>query len=216
MLTSKRNNPYTPLLLFILTLLILLLTTLLLLPLTLSPDLLASLSPYSPYPYPYPYPYPHPYSQGPQEFSTQSPPSCSCTTNPPPASSSPYTRTFYEYPPLESTTLDSTSQPPWETILLPIHGGGGIRTPNSDTGVNDTVLPILYGLGMFHQLHCLIVLRGIIFPETSQRKVNSTAMSFRGDMEGDMEHWAHCFDYLAQVGTVPRPAEVSALRGWMG
>ena len=107
-----------------------------------------------------------------------------------------FVRTYHEDPILTKTTLDSLSQPSWETYLLPRHGGGQIfnAKPGSDKIIDH------YGISMFHQLHCLIMLRGVLFPETSQRSENSSTVPHRGDKESDEAHWAHCFDYIAQVG----------------
>ncbi|PYH68011.1 uncharacterized protein BO88DRAFT_464914 [Aspergillus vadensis CBS 113365] len=95
----------------------------------------------------------------------------------------------------------------WESLLLPENGG--ILKVRTD---NNTITD--YGISMFHQLHCLTVLRGLIFPETSQHHGVSTSPSHSGDEHEDAVHWAHCFDYIAQSiicaadGTIepPHPA----------
>lgn len=113
-------------------------------------------------------------------------------------------RVFNERPELERTVNDSDEVRTWESILLP-PGGGGIRShtiPDSihltaDEKKEEKVLS--WGISMFHQLHCLIVLRAIVFPETTENTINSTSQAHSGDMLHDKVHWAHCFDYIAQV-----------------
>ena len=103
-----------------------------------------------------------------------------------PAPTPPITRKFH------SLTPSSTTSTPWESLLLPPNGGMlKVRTRNNT--ITD------YGISMFHQLHCLTVLRGLIFPETSQHHGLSTSPSHSGDDHEDAVHWAHCFDYIAQV-----------------
>ncbi|KAE8352699.1 hypothetical protein BDV28DRAFT_165358 [Aspergillus coremiiformis] len=79
----------------------------------------------------------------------------------------------------------------WESLLLP-QNGGLLRVRTS----NDTVTD--HGVSMFHQLHCLIVIRDLIFPEPSRGNRNSTSPSHIGHPKSDAIHWAHCFDYIAQ------------------
>ncbi|PWY91614.1 hypothetical protein BO94DRAFT_564929 [Aspergillus sclerotioniger CBS 115572] len=100
-----------------------------------------------------------------------------CPTNPPPI-----TRKFH---PL-STTPTSSPNTTWTSLLPPNGGTLKVHTPNN------TITS--YGISMFHQLHCLTVLRGLIFPETSQHH----SPSHSGDDHEDRVHWAHCFDYIAQ------------------
>ncbi|KAJ9228939.1 hypothetical protein DTO169E5_9028 [Paecilomyces variotii] len=79
----------------------------------------------------------------------------------------------------------------WESLLLPPNGGLlRVKQGNGTTAQ--------YGLSMFHQLHCLIVLRGLLFPGTSQNHEHSTSPSNTGKPHQDSVHWAHCLDYIAQ------------------
>lgn len=90
-------------------------------------------------------------------------------------------------------SLESDNDPEnntFRSLLLPQNGGLlKVRMSNDSEKVND------YGISMFHQLHCLVVLREIIFPGSS---------TAHAEHDGRMArvHWAHCFDYLAQVGAV--------------
>ncbi|KAF9888337.1 hypothetical protein FE257_008770 [Aspergillus nanangensis] len=129
-----------------------------------------------------------------------------------------HSRVFDPNHDLERQTFESITlvqdQLSWEDMLMPVTGGGILaqRSPppdladdgeigdNEDDEKNDP--EISYGISMFHQLHCLIILRGIIFPETSHKKFNSTLLPHSGDPEMDQTHWAHCFDYIAQVGAL--------------
>lgn len=110
---------------------------------------------------------------------------------------------------LERDSFKSTpiqNQLSWEDLLMPDSGGGILAQqppPDAESDAhedtNDKDLNISYGISMFHQLHCLIILRGLIFPETSHKKVNSTLLPHSENPDMDRFHWAHCFDYIAQV-----------------
>ncbi|PLB34388.1 uncharacterized protein BDW47DRAFT_129117 [Aspergillus candidus] len=102
----------------------------------------------------------------------------------------------------DPATNTHESHKTWEEILMPPSGGGilALHPPGSDKEVNkDEDMIISYGISMFHQLHCLIALRGVIFPETSHKQHNSTSKAHSGDHGQDRWHWAHCFDYIAQA-----------------
>ena len=106
---------------------------------------------------------------------------------------------FFHDPP---THPPDKSHQTWEEILMPPSGGGilALHPPTggeADQEEDNTI--ISYGISMFHQLHCLIALRGVIFPETSHKHHNSTSKAHSGDHGQDRWHWAHCFDYIAQV-----------------
>ncbi|OJJ66208.1 hypothetical protein ASPBRDRAFT_59883 [Aspergillus brasiliensis CBS 101740] len=106
------------------------------------------------------------------------------------------TRKFQSLTPLLGAQSDASPSHDtgrsWESLLLPENGG--ILKVRTD---NHTITD--YGISMFHQLHCLTVLRGLIFPETSQHHGASTSPSHSGNRHEDAVHWAHCFDYIAQV-----------------
>ncbi|PYH94764.1 hypothetical protein BO71DRAFT_378830 [Aspergillus ellipticus CBS 707.79] len=113
-------------------------------------------------------------------------------------------RPFYERPELERTSTNtsavSADEPrTWESLLLPPSGGGIRSYTDPDTKKDtDDEEPLTWGISMMHQLHCLIVLRGIVFPETTENKINSTSQAHSDDVKFDSTHWAHCFDYIAQ------------------
>ena len=112
-----------------------------------------------------------------------------------PRSTPPIIRKFQSLTPLLGAKSDGSphdTHRSWESLLLPENGG--ILKVRTD---NNTITD--YGISMFHQLHCLTVLRGLIFPETSQHHGASTSPSHSGDEHEDAVHWAHCFDYIAQV-----------------
>ncbi|GKZ33771.1 hypothetical protein AbraIFM66950_003806 [Aspergillus brasiliensis] len=108
----------------------------------------------------------------------------------------PITRKFQSLTPLLGAQSDASPSHDtgrsWESLLLPENGG--ILKVRTD---NHTITD--YGISMFHQLHCLTVLRGLIFPETSQHHGASTSPSHSGNHHEDAVHWAHCFDYIAQA-----------------
>ncbi|PWY89303.1 hypothetical protein BO70DRAFT_426927 [Aspergillus heteromorphus CBS 117.55] len=127
-------------------------------------------------------------------------------------------RPFYERPELERTTTDDPGFRTWESLLLPPSGGGIISytdpEPDSPNHTHTHDQPLTWGISMMHQLHCLIVLRGIVFPESTENKINSTSQAHSGDEGHDGKHWAHCFDYIAQGilcaadDTIERPRDV--------
>ncbi|PYH81927.1 hypothetical protein BO82DRAFT_334788 [Aspergillus uvarum CBS 121591] len=104
-----------------------------------------------------------------------------CASEPPPP------------PPVIRKFQPLTSKTSWESLLLP-QNGGILKVRTSNNTVTD------YGISMFHQLHCLTVLRGLIFPETTHHHGRpTTSPSHSGDAHEDAVHWEHCFDYIAQV-----------------
>ncbi|RAL03606.1 uncharacterized protein BO80DRAFT_423043 [Aspergillus ibericus CBS 121593] len=131
------------------------------------------------------------------------PPICPSQTHTPDSAQQTHGRIFTERPDLERITNDDSDAKSWESILLP-PSGGGIRSHTIPDSINPNDVPdgkvLGWGISMFHQLHCLIALRALIFPETTENKINSTSGAHTDDMVHDRGHWAHCFDYIAQVG----------------
>lgn len=83
----------------------------------------------------------------------------------------------------------------WDGLLTP-NGGFLIVKDTTDT-------KHLYGLSMFHQLHCLAMIRSAF---QGYSKSNSELASHAshhnngvGHDESEADHWLHCFDYLRQV-----------------
>lgn len=73
----------------------------------------------------------------------------------------------------------------WEE-LLPV--GEGFLQVQNENGRN-----VKMGVSMFHQIHCLVMLRDLLVNPTMAHS------SETGDWQEDNIHWLHCFDYLAQV-----------------
>ncbi|RAL17388.1 uncharacterized protein BO97DRAFT_359181, partial [Aspergillus homomorphus CBS 101889] len=102
----------------------------------------------------------------------------------------PVTRKFQPLTPLWRAQSDTSS---WESLLSPPNGGM-LKVRTSNGTITD------YGISMFHQLHCLSMLRGVIFPSISQHHGASTSSLPHSDnAHEDSVHWAHCFDYIAQA-----------------
>ncbi|CAG8959441.1 hypothetical protein HYFRA_00001339 [Hymenoscyphus fraxineus] len=57
---------------------------------------------------------------------------------------------------------------------------------------NENGRKVKMGVSMFHQLHCLVMLRDLLLNPTMAHA------SPTGDWPDDNLHWLHCFDYLAQ------------------
>ncbi|QKX63207.1 uncharacterized protein TRUGW13939_10376 [Talaromyces rugulosus] len=97
-------------------------------------------------------------------------------------------RTFRPIKLLEKVDEEGTKTTnTFRSSLLP-QNGGLLRVRMSD----DTEKVGDYGVSMFHQLHCLVVLREIIFPGGSPVHTEHNSSMAR-------VQWAHCFDYLAQA-----------------
>ena len=59
-----------------------------------------------------------------------------------------------------------------------------------------------YGVSMFHQLHCLAMIRDLVVPGKMMAGEASTIHKHasKRDIESEEPHWMHCFNYLAEVG----------------
>ena len=83
----------------------------------------------------------------------------------------------------------------WEKLMPP--NGGFIEQPDNEGIITK------YGIGMFHQLHCLIMIR------TEIQRLMHVEQSHHGRRGGKSEpdgealhekyHWMHCIDYIRQV-----------------
>lgn len=82
----------------------------------------------------------------------------------------------------------------WQSLLLPPNGGFlKVEEANGETKG--------YGVSMFHQLHCLTMMRTMLLGQ---------AMSMEHETQGeewkkDPRHWVHCLEYLTQVRSPPPP-----------
>ncbi|KAL4872261.1 hypothetical protein BDV12DRAFT_162604 [Aspergillus spectabilis] len=65
------------------------------------------------------------------------------------------------------------------------------------------------GIAMFHLLHCLISIRGLMFKENTNVEDSASSPHQTGDEKQDMDLWAHCFDYIAQFCSFPFPIPLS-------
>lgn len=83
----------------------------------------------------------------------------------------------------------------------------------SKDGVSDE----LYGISMYHQLHCLDMLRAAIMNPDSPRHVHKRDMESdtEDDMETELDHLIHCIDYISEVydfqGLLPSIQHMSVL-----
>ena len=112
---------------------------------------------------------------------------------------------FYEH--YEYQNLSHASDHLWDELLTP---NGGFLA-----GLDDAGQPHRYGISMFHQLHCVAMLRMVVQSLMFGDEAGSTAHAKHGShmnkknvLSGkygaahndlDSEHWLHCFDYLRQV-----------------
>ncbi|KAL2862061.1 hypothetical protein BJX68DRAFT_16959 [Aspergillus pseudodeflectus] len=90
----------------------------------------------------------------------------------------------------------------WESMLIPTKHGGLIINESTmghldkypDEPAQNT-RKLTAAITMFHQMHCLITLRSLIFKENSMDHEHE-----HGPGEHYLnEHTAHCFEYLAQL-----------------
>ncbi|KAI9374415.1 hypothetical protein BJX61DRAFT_540862 [Aspergillus egyptiacus] len=124
----------------------------------------------------------------------------------------PILRIYNDSMALKNTRRTTQYPSDWETLLMPPgDNGAGVRAiesslsalddyPGQKAQNSDNELGIGFGIAMFHQLHCLITIRDLIFRENSVRPNNSYNKAHQQEIEEqNVEHWAHCFDYLAQA-----------------
>ncbi|KAL4989840.1 hypothetical protein BDW68DRAFT_155877 [Aspergillus falconensis] len=116
-------------------------------------------------------------------------------------------RSYKHAPMLTATTISDEFPNTWEGMLSPPLAAGGLRVtleslegskfdehpeiraePNSDGGGEGHVI------AMMHQLHCLVTIRRMIFPEN-----NNIEESMSSSHDPGLEHMSHCFEYLAQA-----------------
>jgi hypothetical protein len=86
-------------------------------------------------------------------------------------------------------TLDSKADTLWKQLVTP-NGGFIIDESRDDTGI--------YGIAMFHQLHCVQMFRND-FKELYARLYEGSNEERDTMHHIDMEHTLHCLDYLRQV-----------------
>lgn len=77
----------------------------------------------------------------------------------------------------------------WESLLTP--GGGFLQVEKEDGG------EVGFGVSMFHQLHCLVMIRSMLLGQPMSHAHEAS------DWSEDNMHWLHCLDYLAQVFESP-------------
>ncbi|KAL7915467.1 hypothetical protein GGI35DRAFT_489104 [Trichoderma velutinum] len=83
----------------------------------------------------------------------------------------------------------------WDELLTP--NGGFIMKKDENNDVHQ------YGISMFHQLHCLAMIRTAL-QEALSLKDNMSKMQSRHEHSAQQltdgsPHWLHCFDYLRQT-----------------
>ena len=105
-----------------------------------------------------------------------------------------------------SYDLSPAGDPHWEAILPP--NGGFILAEREEA--NGSTVTISTGISMFHQLHCLQIIRKAIQGYMGANDCMSVEHE-QGEDEmthehgathhdhHDQTHWVHCLDYLAQV-----------------
>lgn len=82
----------------------------------------------------------------------------------------------------------------WDELLTP--NGGFIMKKDEKNIVHQ------YGLSMFHQLHCLAMIRTALQEALSlndMSKIHSRHEHSAQQLTDGSPHWLHCFDYLRQV-----------------
>ncbi|KAJ5132553.1 hypothetical protein N7448_006711 [Penicillium atrosanguineum] len=79
---------------------------------------------------------------------------------------------------------DAVRDPSWQKLLP--SGGGFLFVQESDGTVQG------YGVSMFHQLHCLSMIRDMLLGQPMSHAHEAS------DWSQDSMHWLHCLDYLAQ------------------
>ncbi|KAL1964933.1 hypothetical protein VTN77DRAFT_6286 [Rasamsonia byssochlamydoides] len=86
----------------------------------------------------------------------------------------------------------------WDSIILP-DKGGYVYVKSNDSAAG----PEPWGVGMFHSLHCLVILRAVIQESqgvTTGEKMDDDHdhLTRRSDIHVAPDHFKHCLSYLAQ------------------
>ncbi|KAL4935963.1 hypothetical protein BDV06DRAFT_205939 [Aspergillus oleicola] len=122
-------------------------------------------------------------------------------------------RKYKSFPPLTETHITDSHPDTWEGLFSPYIAAGGLHVtqdsveghPLYDDFPDVRGRPqewIGHGITMMHQLHCLIMIRGALFPANNNIKLNSTSSppeNWRDETSTDRKHMSHCFEYLAQT-----------------
>ncbi|KAL4874453.1 hypothetical protein BJY04DRAFT_225016 [Aspergillus karnatakaensis] len=115
-------------------------------------------------------------------------------------------RQYKKAPQLTATNITSQIPSTWEGLLSPPRVAGGILiTQESLEGSKFDAHPEIRGeesgpsgfrqvVAMMHQLHCLITIRGFIYPEN-----NNVEHGKSSSKDKSVRHLSHCFEYLAQA-----------------
>lgn len=90
--------------------------------------------------------------------------------------------------PISKLETGNTSTADWESLLLTPNGG--FLMVSEAAGVVKG-----YGVSMFHQLHCLTMIRGMLMGETMGSEHEAQGEAWRKNPM----HFLHCLDYMAQV-----------------
>ncbi|KAF2710266.1 hypothetical protein K504DRAFT_501538 [Pleomassaria siparia CBS 279.74] len=90
---------------------------------------------------------------------------------------------FRSYKSMDAAIEDNS----WSNFLP--SNGGVLKVEHADGKIGG------YGVSMFHQLHCLSMLRDMLLrkPMSHAHETDET-----DDWSEDNLHWLHCFDYIAQ------------------
>lgn len=98
--------------------------------------------------------------------------------------------TFHRNPALFD--LSSNADGNWSALLPP--NGGFVVEKNEFGGLE------MAGITMFHQLHCLGMIRNAIQELMIDKPMNmENVIGRRHGLHFHQEHWVHCLDYLVQV-----------------
>lgn len=87
-------------------------------------------------------------------------------------------------------SLSSEYDQKWEDLVTP---NGGFFFANNATGGLEA-----YGISMFHQLHCLSMVRRAL--QQNDDSANSTQQPRGPKYQLNMKHVLHCMDFIRQVG----------------
>jgi hypothetical protein len=83
----------------------------------------------------------------------------------------------------------------WEELLTE-NGGFFVPKDSQDRRLKR------YGIGMFHQLHCLQMIRGALQAATASGENHASGKHAHGGGDSVDDHTLHCFDYLRQVSAL--------------
>lgn len=104
-------------------------------------------------------------------------------------------RTIRQY--VKSTPVQPTStneKPPLEAAVSQIDAIMAAKLPNATTPFNEDPSHYIVTLDVFHQLHCLNMMRKLVYPDAYPKDLTSGS----AESKDNVVHFEHCYEQLRQ------------------